>query len=372
MENFIVVGASCDLMLPVLIGLHIYTNACCCIVGPLKTQGLRRSALCTSHIEVNLDGNEDDQFIHTIGAIAKDMPDATLIPVDVDAERIVNRVRGELNVKIIPIPDLATLEMLNNKWHFYEFCKQHGFNVPQSCIVASKHELQFDSMASELGVPLVVKPLDERGSDGVRIVHSKSHYDDSIRNNPDYQFAPLIVQRYVAGVDMGIDVFSMHGDLAAFAIQQKIGSEVSFLPNCYLEQMAYDFCRASCYTGVMNIDARAEEGTDKVYLFEANPRFWGSLSASVWSGLNFVAESIEQMPGAGRVRRLTSGHFEPYRHPLIRPRWWPTLAFDRGVQGRMLRIMMFDPYQSLIFVSSMPRRLRSKYAARRMASLSAT
>ena len=367
MKNFIVVGAGIDLMLPVLLGLHVYTNARCSVVGPVKTRSLRWSVLCSSHVQVSLSGNEDDKFVHAIGRIAKDMPESILIPVDVDAERIVNRVRDELNVKITPIPDLPTLEMLDNKWLFYEFCKKHGFTVPKTCMIASKHDFHFDKMASELGEPLVVKPLDGHGSEGVYIIHSNSHYEEAIRNNPRHQFAPLIVQRYVSGVDMGLDVFSMQGSLSAFAIQRKIGSEVSFLSNHYLKQMASEFCRASCYTGVMNIDARLEEGTGTVYLIEANPRFWGSLSAAVWCGLNFVAESIEQVPGTDHIRSLTSGQFEPYRHPIIRPKWWPVLAFDRGVHGRLLRAIMFDPYQGLRFISSMPGRLRTRYASHRTA-----
>jgi predicted ATP-grasp superfamily ATP-dependent carboligase len=371
MENFIVVGSSVDLTVPVLLGLSVYTNAHCCVVGPEQTRPLRWSSLCASHVHVDLRGKEDDKFIYAIGNIAKSMPGAILIPVDVDAERIVNRVRDQLSVKIIPIPDLPTIETLNNKWLFYEFCKEHGFNVPETRMIGSKHDFQFDQVASELGEPLVIKPLDERGSDGVRIVHSSSHYDQLVRNNPKYNYAPLIVQRFIPGGDLGLDVFSMQGNLSAYAIQQKIGSEVSFLSNQYLEQMATEFCRASCYTGVMNIDARLENSTGKVYLLEANPRFWGSLAASVWCGLNFVAESIEQVPGTSHVRSLKSGQFEPYRHPIIRPKWW-TLAFNRGVQGRMLRSMMFDPYLGLSFISSLPKRLRSKYVSRKAALAPAT
>jgi predicted ATP-grasp superfamily ATP-dependent carboligase len=362
MDNFIVVGHHTELMLQVLLALHTYANEQCVVVGDDVTRALRWSSLCSRHVEVGLDGNDDEEFVRAIRQLAEDMPQAILIPADVHGTRIIHRVRSDLTIRIIPIPDSATLERFNNKWLFHEFCKEHDFKVPPTRFVASKHDMDFDAMVAELGLPVVIKPLDQWGSEGIHIVPNKAFYDEAIRDNEDYRFAPLIVQGYISGVDMGLNVFSMQGKLAAFAVQQKVGSKVSFLSNDYLEQLAYRLCLVSGYNGVMNLDARLEEGTGTVYLFEANPRFWGSLTASVWNRLNFVAESIEQIPGTDGVRKLTSGEFEPHRHPIIRPNWWPSLVFDRGVHGRMLRAMMFDIYILSSFVGSLPSRLWRKLA----------
>ena len=39
-----------------------------------------------------------------------------LIPADCDAIRLVNRVRDRLRLPITPIPDAATLDMLEQQW----------------------------------------------------------------------------------------------------------------------------------------------------------------------------------------------------------------------------------------------------------------
>jgi hypothetical protein len=93
----------------------------------------------------------------------------------------------------------------------------------------------------------------------------------------------------------------------------------------------------------MNVDARIEKGTGKVFLLESNPRFWRSLAASVWCGLNFVSEWLEpSLPGG--LLSLTTGMADVYYYPLFIPALWQYLVFDRSLQGKMLRIMLSDPY----------------------------
>jgi hypothetical protein len=78
-----------------------------------------------------------------------------------------------------------------------------------------------------------------------------------------------------------------------------------------------------------------------VYLIESNPRFWASLTASAWCGLNFVAESLLENPGVGHVSRLISGTAY-LRHPLLRPACWRELLTATNERGRLLRAMTFD------------------------------
>jgi hypothetical protein len=92
----------------------------------------------------------------------------------------------------------------------------------------------------------------------------------------------------------------------------------------------------------MNVDARIEKDTGDIFLFESNPRFWRSLSASVWNGLNFAAECMDEPTVAGDVRLLNSGSADTYYHPVFRPSMWKYLLFDRGHRGRMARSMMSD------------------------------
>lgn len=343
MVNFIVVGKCKRILSAVLQAIRSFTDAKCLAIGGPSTAALRWSALCKSHITLSMDGSDDEMFVRTVNAVVRRWPYIVLIPVDCDSIRLTNRVRSNLALPITPIPEQATLDMLDDKWRFHQFCSARGLAVPATHFFVSKYDLDYEQVASEIGVPFVVKPIGLAGSTGVQIVHSEADFARTIVYNPEYEYGSLIAQRYIDGTDIDISVLAVAGRLSAFAIQQTDRSRIVFLANAELEAMVAELCRASGYHGVMHVDARIEAATGKVYLIESNPRFWASLTASVWCGLNFVAESIMVVaPGMKGVRQLTTGTAFT-RHPLIRPSSWRPLLADRGEQGRLLRAITFDP-----------------------------
>ena len=100
--------------------------------------------------------------------------------------------------------------------------------------------------------------------------------------------------------------------------------------------------QATAYHGVMNVDARIEQGTGRVWLFEANPRYWRSLAASVWAGMNFAAENIAERMPQGSPRMLCDGRANAYHHPLLRPHLWWHALFGLGTQRRLARLLAVD------------------------------
>jgi predicted ATP-grasp superfamily ATP-dependent carboligase len=340
--NFIVSGNCRRVVSAVLLAIRSFTDAKCIVLGGQATRPLRWSSLCKGQVTVDIDGADDTGFIETVNRVADANPHVILIPADCDAIRLANRVRGRLKVKTTPIPGMSTLDMFDNKWQFHQFCSGLGLPVPATQFFASKREMDFKAIVSEIGLPFVVKPLDRAGSTGVHIVHGAEDFEVSIQDNADYDFGPLIAQRFIHGTDVDVSFLSYGGRLSAFAVQQASGSRIVFQSNPALEALARELSDASSYHGVMHVDARVEDGTGKVWLIESNPRFWASLTASVWCGLNFVAESLVPAPKDAGVRALTAGSAS-IRHPLIRPSAWRGLLADRGGRGRLLRAMAFDP-----------------------------
>lgn len=367
MASFVVVGKSKYVAMSVLQALRAFTNEPCFVVGSEETESLERSSLCAQQSTVQLDGSQDEDFVAVINRLFEKMPDLIIVPGDCDAIRITSRMRDRLEPQIIPIPELATLEMFDNKWSFHQFCVQHTLSVPEACFIGSKFDLDFDAVAAELGVPFMVKPLNQAGSFGIHVVSSAAEYESAIRSNPNYRYAPLIAQRYIDGVDIDLSLLSIGGELSSFAIQSVQGPKINFLPNAYLEKIAADICRLSGYHGVMHIDARIDTRTKKVYLIECNPRFWASLTASVWCGLNFVQESIRagMAPSAiTGVRRLTAGTAYT-RNPWLRPTTWLPLMWDVSARGRLLRSVAFDPYTVIDFSRELPSKAWT-YASKRI------
>lgn len=341
-SNFIVIGNRAWIVLQVLLGINSMQKAQCVVIGGGDTGGLHRSAMCRQYIKVNLRGEVDDGFIRAIEDAKTIVPGATIIPADCDAARIVNRTRRSLSLAITPIPDAETLEIFDNKWRFYKFASQNNLSVPKTALIGSKSSLSFDDIALEYGVPFVIKPVDQQASDGVHVIPSKVYFEQAILNNKDYNYSPLIVQRYIPGVDMGLNLLAVDGEVLAYGIWRRDGDRMEFVSNAYLQRAVFDLCASSRYNGVMNLDVRLNEDTGEAYFIEGNPRFWASHGASVWCGLNFVAESLALRRGHPRV--LISGVFETPRHPVIRPSAWWSAMMDRGVHSRILRATIMDQY----------------------------
>ncbi len=345
-RNVIVIGAGKFVLVQVLLAVHAFTDAKCLVICATGTRFLRRSILSSEYMEIDFKDADDDALLDRINRFSGMEPDALLIPSDCAGARLINRIRPRLTVTVIPTPSTPMLDCFDDKWHFYQFCIKHGLNVPLTHHIGNKHELDYAATAVALGLPFVVKPVNEDASRGAYVISNETEFRRHILDNDSYQYAPLIAQRYIEGTDVGLNLLSVQGQLRSFAIQQRLepehdGSGIRFFANYYLEKVAGIVVSESAYEGVMNIDARIEKNTGKVYLFESNPRFWRSLSASVWCGFNFVAQSAEQPCEAG-IRRLTSGFADTYYHPLFRPSLWPYAILSNGHRGKMVRFMMLE------------------------------
>lgn len=346
-RSFVIVGSARALVVQVLLAARTFADARCIAVCSRRTRFLRHSNLPSAYIEIDFAGADDDLFVDTVNHLSGTHPDLVLIAADCDGTRIANRVRNRLQAKILPIPDTETLECFDNKWTFYRFCTEHGLKVPATHFARSKADFDFPAIERELGIPFIVKPLNQQGSKGVQVIRNEEAWRRLVLENADYQYAPLIAQRYIRGSDIGVNILSVDGEVKAIAVQQRRapqdeGAPIEFLANEALEASARRLAKESAYTGVMNIDARIEDGSGEVFLFESNPRFWRSLSASVWCGLNFVEEMVEPSGFPGWVPALKSGRSDTFYHPLFRPHLCAHALSGRGHRGRLARLMMFE------------------------------
>jgi hypothetical protein len=83
------------------------------------------------------------------------------------------------------------------------------------------------------------------------------------------------------------------------------------------------------YSGVLNIDVRiGQPASDSVSVIECNPRFWYTLQASLWRGLNFVEAGFRAAAGDHRELFASPMDGTYYLHGYIlkkvlwNPRTW--------------------------------------------------
>lgn len=353
MPQFIVFGGSLVVVTSVLRAIRSFSDAKVIVLGDHQTQSLRWSGLCERYLDMHLDGRDDAMAQSLLQDIVNEWPDILLIPCDCDAVRMTNRLSLGHALKTIPIPDTATLDMFDDKWRFYEFCTQHALPVPTTLYIGDKQALDFETVVRTIGAPFLIKPSNQAGSMGIQLISNARDYDQLVRHNKKYVFSRLIAQRYIDGVDIDVSLYAINGRLSSLAIQQSEGDIITFLTNPELASIAHRICQAAAYHGVMHIDARIDRHTGKLYLIESNPRFWASLTAAIWCGLNFVAEVVTPCVQAEQPRQLSKGSAS-VRSPYIRPSLWLALLFDQSCQGRLLRAMTFDLQALNCFVRSVP------------------
>ncbi|TFW10241.1 ATP-grasp domain-containing protein [Oxalobacteraceae bacterium OM1] len=347
MHAFLVVGTARALVVQATLALRAHVDAECGVIVAKGTKVMRFSSLWSRYIEMDFNGEDDEKFVALVNRMAAHCPGLLIVPADCDGTRLTNRVRERLTAGLVPTPNTATLNRFDDKWSFYQFCVEAGLNAPLSWLIDSKEGLDFQRVAASLGSPFVVKPLHEQGSKGVRVIRSEAACVRLVRDET-YQHAPLIVQRFIRGSDLGLNLLAIDGTIRAAAVQRRLQPQdevapIQFIHNDYLLDCAHQIARASAYTGIMNIDARMDEATGTIYLLESNPRVWRSMAASVWCGLNFMAELIEPDKSAGSMRTITDGYADTFHHPFFRPRLFYHAFSDSSDRGRLARLMLRDP-----------------------------
>lgn len=345
--NLLVVGFSKPLVVQVMLAAHACTESRTIAVCAPGTRYLRYSVLCAGYEEIDFSGADDSAFVAMANAYANQHKNLIVVPADCAGSRMLNRVRNLLTMRIVACPSDAALDRLEDKWNFHDFCWDLGLRTPATIYVGDKRALHFASAVARLGLPFIVKPSNEDSSRGAWIVGSEEEYNRDIRDNAAYQYRPLIAQRYIAGTDVGLNFHASHGRVTAISIQRRDdylhdGSPIRFFAEPYLRSVADRIAAATDYDGVMNVDARIESETGKVYLFESNPRFWRSLSASVWCGLNFVEECLRDGALDEAPRLLTTGTADTFYHPLYRAAMWGDAVQGTGSRGRLARLMFLD------------------------------
>lgn len=214
---------------------------------------------------------------------------------DVEGLRLLHAMGGRLDVPVYPMPDPATLDLLNDKWSFYRFALRLGLDVPPTLFFDRRENIEPGRVAREVGFPAVVKPISQWASIGFRLIADKSALE-ALMADPTYRFDGMIVQRFVPGRDAGAGLFAQAGvarALSTFFCGPRDATE--FAPIPALAAMIEKIAAATRYDGVANFDARIDE-RGRVWLIECNPRFFMRVTASRVCGLDFLKLGLPGTP----------------------------------------------------------------------------
>lgn len=300
------------------------------LLAPQALIGLHRLPGCTGFVAIDAPGAALEQRLDTAAG------GRALVGIGADdcGTDLLDGLSAALDLKVLGSSKQAARDHLRDKWQFHQLCQQQGVPVPETRLFADKTAIPIAAMLQELRAPLVIKPVDAKGGNGIAVIRSAAEFAAQVLDNPDYRFAPLLVQQFVPGDDWGLSLLAVEGEVRHVSIQVFEGNTCLFAEHAEYLAAASGLVAATGYSGLAHFDAqRTAEGA--LYLLECNTRPWASISQSSWGGINFVRAALEAAQGQVPSQRRTL--FEGSA-PLVRD-WW------RANLRRPWRLLALTPDQ---------------------------
>jgi biotin carboxylase len=163
----------------------------------------------------------------------------------------------------------------------------------------------------------MLKPPRGEGGVGVRRVDSRSQLSSVLGPYAETFGWPILAQEFIPGSDIDLSVLADRGRIVAWTVQRahsnRLG-DLEFLQHPRILEIGASLVGATGYHGVAHFDLRIDARTNEPVFLEANPRFWGSLRHSLWSGVNFPALGIALAQG-----KDVASEFKPVAGPCRDP-----------------------------------------------------
>lgn len=100
---------------------------------------------------------------------------------------------------------------------------------PATKVVNTKSEIDDDLIAAVGGFPIVVKTALEGGGKGVEILRTEEDYVRRVGSCAQYQFAPLIVQSFIPGIDIDASFIALDGEAMFIESQIADSGEIALI-----------------------------------------------------------------------------------------------------------------------------------------------
>jgi len=258
------------------------------VLGTKQAVLLRHSRFCRGFFE--MPQWPPDDFIGQAEVMLRYMEDLrarysldVLLPADERSIRLLYQVLDRVRIPTLPMPRVEIFDLLDDKWTFGQLCCHLDIPVPRTWLFNTKSELLTALEQSTLPDRIVIKHLRLFGEFGIHYLN-RQNAKEQIEQT---EYAPLLVQEHVDGVDLGLTIHAVKGQAVAAIWHQKRGQNVVLSHHdAYLDYV----CRIARHIkadGILNFDARIRPNGE-LLVFECNPRVYLSMDYALLTGINWV------------------------------------------------------------------------------------
>ena len=196
--------------------------------------------------------------------------------------------------KVTPLPSIKNFETAINKHELNNLLKENDIPHPNSIFLKDISELD---KLNAVKFPVLVKPLFDKGGDGIVKFDSVDVFKTFLENNH-----ALFLQEYIEGYDIDCSVLCLEGKILCHTIQKGylLGHSVyaphlgfDFLNNDEVYTIVKQIMSEFNWSGVAHVDLRYDQNARNFKILEINGRFWGSVESSKIAGINFPDLAIK-------------------------------------------------------------------------------
>lgn len=266
--------------------------------SPLRWSGDCRRYLAWPGL-FKTDAALDSSALQVVRQVCRSHGIDQVLAADYDTTLLLSRGAAQAQVPAAPLPAVATVVELHDKWILSRLLEQLGLPFPDSAHIGSEQAL----LATRLDFPLITKPLDKWASVGFQIHRDRDSLQATVARGRLTAGYPLIAQAYVPGWDVGASFLAQRGRLVAYALaQHRLRGARIYYDDPTMAAYLAKFVAATAYHGIGHIDARYDPQRQQYRLLELNPRFWASVLYAANAGMNFP-HLLVRMAGTADMAR---------------------------------------------------------------------
>ncbi|HEY1576177.1 MAG TPA: ATP-grasp domain-containing protein [Terracidiphilus sp.] len=218
--------------------------------------------------------------------------------------------------KVARLPEPSVFDVATNKASLALFMKDHDIPHPPTVVLAAG--ARRSERLSTLAFPVLAKPPFLSGGDGIRRFENAEDLDSFLSRQMKEQ--EWIIQEFIPGVDIDVNVLCKDGQIVASTVQHAIASSSTpFSPAIGIEfkydSVAMDIVKRLIeqlgWSGIAHIDMRLDARTKIPLVLEINGRYWLTLLGSLRAGVNFPLLACEATlgPSASSLQAQTTRYF---------------------------------------------------------------
>jgi len=260
------------------------------ILGAPTSRGLRLSRFCRGFeaTDIPIDGNPRDELAQAVNRCVATWGVDLVLAADGHATRSLIALRDRIGAPCFPMPDIETFDLLNDKWRFHRLCVEAGVRAPLTWIFRNVTELAAALETGALPQKIIAKPLSLSGSEGCFAIETCS----AKKTLGLIDYAPILVQQFIEGEDIGASVFCKRGVVKAFVAHSYRRDTYRTLVSSGICDDIESILGTLAVDGIFNFDMR-RDAEGQIHYLECNPRFFFKMAMSMLAGINFVALGLD-------------------------------------------------------------------------------